>query len=68
MKITKLERAPEGYWQARVGGTPVDRRFGVWGTPPDEDGRWKLVRLPVAQRLQAQVNTIETRERRAVTA
>lgn len=64
MKITKLHQTADGYWAARVGGVPVDNRFGVWGTPPDTDGRWKLVRNEHARRLQQKIRAAQ----KAVTA
>lgn len=62
MKITKVQRSQDGYWTARVGGVPVDNRFGCWGTPPDRDGRWRGVLPQVAARLQTKVRRAQKAE------
>lgn len=72
LTITKLERAPEGFWRARVTGAdgvavPVDRRYGAWFAEVRKAPRSRtMVRrdvLPhVAAALQAKVRPIEKRE------
>jgi hypothetical protein len=75
IRVTKIERAEAGYWQARVtvdGRTiPVDRSCGSWLAPEGKQAADKAARarevLPaVARELQARVRRLETRERRAI--
>lgn len=69
LRITKLERHPEGYWTARVsaGGTtlPVDRKYGSWQIDLSKRGAPVRceVRPQVAAALQEQVKRAEKRER-----
>lgn len=64
--ITKLQRDEYGVWTARVsrdGSTiPVTRRFGSWGTIPDDAGRWSHLPYEFAAALQKRVRSIERRE------
>lgn len=68
--ITKLERSPEGYWQANLtmdGITvQVDRRPGCWRITPraGELGETHL-RFEFASALQARVRPIEKKEEKA---
>jgi hypothetical protein len=64
-RITKFRPTPEGYWTANVGGVPVCNRFGCWGTPPDEHGRWSEVKREHQARLAAR---LRSEKRKAVTA
>jgi hypothetical protein len=75
LTITKLERAPEGYWRARVTGSDgvtvdVDRRWGSWQAEVRAASRvQRFVRKDVepwaAERLQDRVRPLERRERAA---
>lgn len=68
MNITKLEKAPEGHWTARVAGVPVTRVFGSWTTVPNKDGSFRDLNPAVAARLQQRVRPIENAERRQAVA
>lgn len=64
--ITKVERAPEGYWTAHVtaqGGKPiaVDTRYGAWQARVGEQRR--EVMPAVARALQERVRPLEKAER-----
>lgn len=70
MRITKLERVPEGHWRARVtvDGTTVavDNRFGSWRiTPPGEGGSYRELLPTLAARLQQKVCPLERKGRTA---
>lgn len=67
--ITKVQRSPEGYWQANV--TPagadkpirVDRRFGSWQVPVNEVRRDVLPHVAAA--LQEKVRPADRKEQKA---
>lgn len=74
LRVTKLERAPGGFWRARVtvGGVTVavDRSCGSWLAPEGrcparEAPRAREVLPAVAWALQARVRRQERRERRS---
>lgn len=72
--VTKLERAPEGFWRARVtvnGGetVDVDRRWGSWQAERRAQARSRTFTrhdlLPdVARALQDRVRPLEKQEKR----
>ena len=69
LTITKLERAPEGYWRARVTGpdgvtVDVDRRDGAWfaevrAAPRSQTMVRRDVLPHIAAALQAKVRPLE---------
>lgn len=73
LTVTKLERNPDGYWQARVstnGETiPVHRKFGAWyADVRDKPGHLQGVLPWVATVLAEKVRLLERREREALEA
>lgn len=72
-RVTKLDRAPGGYWTANVtanGRTVhVDRSSGSWIAPgrkrPAKGNGGQVVAPEVAAELQDRVRRIERREARA---
>jgi hypothetical protein len=69
IRVTKLQRHPDGYWTARVsaGGTtlPVHRKYGSWMIELAKQGVRCEVKPGVAALLQQHVRRAERRERTA---
>lgn len=62
VRVTKLERAPEGYWTANltVDGvtTPVQKASGSWQTRPDTEGVTQGVLPWAAAHLQERLTAV----------
>lgn len=64
--VTKLRREDHGELEANlsIGGTtvPVTRKFGSWGTIPDERGSWIALPPRLGFALQERARRFERRE------